>query len=1182
MNGEVISTCQTCGARVPAGLDFCPVCAFRAALDDSSATSPLEVDSGHSSSASRFDHYEILTQQDGALLELGRGAMGVTYKAIDINLQCAVALKAINAQFIGDESARRRFVREARSAASVRHPNVASVFHLGKSGNGYFYAMEFVEGETLGSLIKRYGCLEPKIALEITRQVAAGLVAIHEQNLVHRDIKPANIMVRLKDEGRLTAKIIDLGLAKGLGETSAESTISVPGGFAGTPEFASPEQFAGIDVDIRSDLYSLGVVMWEMLTGQLPFRGTPAELVFQHQHRPLPRELLKGVPQPVVALIEVLLEKDPARRFQNPTELLKAVPTWADSIVAGRRSTRRGSQEGTPHPITRRKPGRQGPKKISIARLPVTGSELFGREEDIAFLDDAWANQGVNVVTIVAWAGVGKSTLINHWLRRMAANHYRSAELVFGWSFYRQGISGGTSSADEFFYAALSWFGDPEPRFGTGWEKGERLAKLVGDHRTLLILDGLEPLQNPPGPQEGRLRDPALQALLRELAAFNKGLCVITTRTPVADIADHEQSSALRCDLEQLSRVAGAKLLRALGVKGDEAELRKASNEFSGHCLALTLLGSYLTDAYDGDIRCRSEVTGRLTHDARQGVHARRVMESYQTWLGEGPELSVLRLLGLFDRPADEKALEAVLKPPAIQNLTDSLAGLSRIEWRPILGRLRRARLLTPEDQRNPGFLDAHPLVREYFGEQLRSERIEAWKEANRRLYRHYRTVAPKLPDNFREMEPLFLAVICGCNAGLFRAALHEVYMPRIQRGDAYFAANVLSARGALLAVLAHFFEPGRWGTIRETNLEQQSLSPEDQVYLLLQAALYLTVTKETQAPEVRMCYERAEKLCLSLNRLFLSKFFYSTLVGRWRYSLMSEKLSSTLQVAEEVHSLARARNDSALLIGAYDALGATRLRLGDFESAKRFATCGVEIWRSRALLSGVEELMAPAISCLCTEAETEWHFGEIASSRGTLSKAKSLAKKLNDVHGLVQALLIGAFIAYCEREPSEVQKIASEMLELSTRHNFAFFRSGAAILRGWAQSALGDTTRGVLSIELGIEAWRANGAIIDLSFWLALKAESLHLAGLTLNALEALKEAEQLIKRSEERYWCAELHRLRAVFLSAIGSDQTQIEASFHAAIKTGQEQKSISLVRRAKKSYAEWRAQTKGAQQT
>src|SRR5262249_28158648 len=155
--------------------------------------------------------------------------------------------------------------------------------------------------------------------------------------------------------------------------------------------------------------------------------------------------------------------------------------------------------------------------------------------------------------TIIAWAGVGKSTLVNHWLRGMAVDNYRSAELVFGWSFYRQGTRGDTSSADEFLDAALTWFGDPDPRIGTAWEKGERLAKLVAHRRTLLILDGLEPLQNPPGAQEGRLREPSLQALLRELAAFNTGLCVITTRTSVADLADHEDASALHRDLEQLS-----------------------------------------------------------------------------------------------------------------------------------------------------------------------------------------------------------------------------------------------------------------------------------------------------------------------------------------------------------------------------------------------------------------------------------------------------------------------------------------------------------------------------------------------------------------------------------------------------------------------------------------------------
>src|SRR3984957_1404269 len=154
----------------------------------------------------------------------------------------------------------------------------------------------------------------------------------------------------------------------------------------------------------------------------------------------------------------------------------------------------------------------------------------------------------------------------------------------------------------------------------------------------------------------------------------------VTTRIPVADIADYEHTSALRRNLDQLSNEAGAKLLRALGAKGSQADLRSASNEFSGHCLALTLLGSYLSDAFDGDIRCREEVSKRLAHDVRQGVHARRAMESYQTWFGDGSELSVLRLLGLFDRPVDEQAVEALLKSPAISGLTDSLTDLSLTE----------------------------------------------------------------------------------------------------------------------------------------------------------------------------------------------------------------------------------------------------------------------------------------------------------------------------------------------------------------------------------------------------------------------------------------------------------------------------------------------------------------------
>jgi serine/threonine protein kinase/predicted ATPase len=1129
--------------------------------------------------AERFEHYELVKGEDGKPIELGRGAMGITYKAFDIDLHCPVTLKVISERHVGDESARLRFLREARAAARVRHQNVASVFHLGRSGGNYFYAMEFVDGETLENLIKRSGRLEVKLALEIATQVAAGLSAVYKQKLVHRDIKPSNVMVSAEEGSTVTAKIIDLGLAKPAAEVSAEAAISTPGAFAGTPEFASPEQFAGVGVDSRSDLYSLGVVLWEMVTGRAVFRGSPAEVMYQHQHVPLPLEELKGIPQPIVTLLDVLLEKDPGRRFQNPAELLKALPTITGAIDERRRITRQSLQKTLcrdSHVGTRKPPARLALKKISIARLPITGSDVFGREEDLAFLDDAWANQQVNIVTIVAWAGVGKSTLVNHWLLRMATDHYRSAELIFGWSFYRQGTSAGSSSADEFLDAALNWFGDPDPRIGTAWEKGERFAKLVAHRRTLLVLDGLEPLQNPPGPQEGRVREPSLQALLRELAAFNTGLCVITTRMAVADIAEHEQTSALRRGLEQLSSDAGAKLLRALGVKGTEGELRNASDEFSGHCLALTLLGSYLTDAYNGDIRCRKEVSEHLGHDMRQGGHARKVMESYQTWFGEGPELAVLRMLGLFDRPADEKALEALLKSPAIPGLTESLTDLRPAAWQTILAKLRRARLLAGEDPHNPGCLDTHPLVRDYFGEQLRSQRTAAWKECNRRLYEYYRTVAPQLPDSFQEMEPLFLAVICGCNAGLYREALHEVYILRIQRGNVSFAANVLGVRGPLLWALAHFFEHGFWDSPVKVGVEGQSLTADDHVFILAEAAINLTVTRGMGAPEARICYERVESLCRSVNRPAL---LYSALIGKWRYCLTNDKMTTAVHAAKQVYSVAHEQNDVALMTGAYNALACTTYFLGDFEKARQYAMQGVQIWRSAVVQSPVQEVDAPVVSCLFHKALSEWHLGEIDSCHQTMEEAISLAKELKDMGALANAIFNSGVLAHFERDVSQADRSTSDVIELSTRHNLPFWLTIGSILCGWVRSVSGETVEGISWIEQGIKDYRAPGSTLGLPFFLSLKAEALFTANRTSEALKALEEAEAVAQKCGVRCWSAELHRLRGVFLTAIGADETQIEASFREAIRIAKDQKSISLEKRAEGTYAEYRRQKTSA---
>jgi serine/threonine protein kinase/Flp pilus assembly protein TadD len=393
-----VRICGVCGAKFSSTREngFCPVCALlRAASCHAALTEALdpvsasEHGSAERGTVSRFENYELMLDQDGNPIELGRGAMGITYKAFDVDLRFPVVLKVISEKYVSDESARLRFLREARAAAGVRHPNVASVFRLVKSSGEYFYAMEFVEGETLESLIQHRGRLEVSLTLEIASQVAAGLSAVHEQNLVHRDIKPSNIMVRLWEDGQVTAKIIDLGLAKGVSEPGSESAISTPGAFAGTPQFASPEQFAGLGLDIRSDLYSLGVTLWEMLAGQPPFRGSPNELMYQHQHGSLPFEELKGVPQPVVVLLEVLLEKDPTQRIQSPAALLKTIPQVTAAINEGRSfnpqelraiSGQRpaGFQKSLPAPLRRRQELRQAQSSRCVGQVkaPVISSRV--------------------------------------------------------------------------------------------------------------------------------------------------------------------------------------------------------------------------------------------------------------------------------------------------------------------------------------------------------------------------------------------------------------------------------------------------------------------------------------------------------------------------------------------------------------------------------------------------------------------------------------------------------------------------------------------------------------------------------------------------------------------------------------------------------------------------------------
>jgi hypothetical protein len=448
-------------------------------------------------------------------------------------------------------------------------------------------------------------------------------------------------------------------------------------------------------------------------------------------------------------------------------------------------------------------------ERIDITHLPDTGKELFGRDEELKLLDEAWtpseqtdaAAAPVRILAFTAHGGVGKSTLVNHWLAEMARDHYRGATRVFGWSFFSQGARAeAVASADLFIAAALRFFGDADPTAGSPWEKGARLAVLIGAERALLVLDGMERLQSAHAFERGKLCDPSLESLLRGLARRSAGLCVITTREPLADLAG--RAGVLSRDLEQISPEAGRALLRTLRVVGTDAELEELARRFGPHALAVSLLGVYLREHHGHGIGPAQEL--------EQMPGARpidRVLAGFEQWLGESPAREALRLLGFFDRPADPGCLRALRAAPAIPGLTDLLAGLGEAEWNRALDRLEKLRLIhLQENESGDRWVDAHPVIREHFAEQLKG--TDAWREAHRRLYEHLCATTPDKPQpTLEDLQPLYQAVAHGCQAGLQPEACDKVYEARILHHSDHYSWRKLGSFGSDLGAVACFFD---------------------------------------------------------------------------------------------------------------------------------------------------------------------------------------------------------------------------------------------------------------------------------------------------------------------------------------------------------------------------------------
>jgi tetratricopeptide (TPR) repeat protein/transcriptional regulator with XRE-family HTH domain len=466
---------------------------------------------------------------------------------------------------------------------------------------------------------------------------------------------------------------------------------------------------------------------------------------------------------------------------------------------------------------------------------PLSPGSFFGREEELKVLDEAWDMDDCRVVTVVGGWGTGKSALVNEWLQRMEQANYRGAIWVVGWSFRGQG-SREDGASGSFFHYALTCLKDRNPDFGLEQVKAIRLIGQVKNHRTLLVLDGLEPLQKPPTAREkgGQITqaNEALRWLIRHLARHMDGLCVITTRSPVQDLEDLKSGGwAREICLGGLEPADAVRLLKHQDLQGSEELFNEAARGYNHHPLSLSVLAAVLHRYYEGNLARYREVPGSSETIAE-------ILNPLMDHLSS-EEKAVMKIVGLFDGPAVAEAVQAVRAGPPIPGLTDALKGPGEDGWMAALNNLRELHLLEGENKQRQRDLDCHPEVRAYFAKRLQRD---AWREGHSRLYHHFKKEESLKEVNPKAIDNLYQAIHHGCKADCHAEVFDQLVWEKMAAGFALKRVNAHGA-GARDEMTLRYFVPDL-----EPQCTLKGFDGERKGRLFLWAAVVLHVLGRVQA----------------------------------------------------------------------------------------------------------------------------------------------------------------------------------------------------------------------------------------------------------------------------------------------------------------------------------------------
>jgi predicted ATPase/predicted Ser/Thr protein kinase len=1074
---------------------------------------------------------------------LGKGGMGLVYKARQKSLGRLVALKLLPKECARDPDWLARFRREARMASALNHPHICTIYDIGESASRPFISMELVEGRTLEELVGEQH--PPQELARLLGHAAKALSAAHAAGIVHRDIKPANLMVR--DDG--IVKVLDFGLARQLPTGGARGAVpqsknTDPGTRVGTPLYMSPEQAQAALVDASSDIFSLGLVLYELATGQHPF-GADSEIGVLNaiitQTPVQPSRLNPQIPAAMEALIQHMLAKD--RRLR---------PTAMEVEAALAQST------------------------MKIPGKPAGSRPTVGRQRERTALraafEEAASGRG-SMLCVTGEPGLGKTTLVESFLEDLAASgqSWRLArgccsERLAGAEAYLPVLealdsmlrdSDATSAAQAMKLFAPSWYVQLEPLVADDPSLARMRAegKAVSQERLkleLAVLLGELSRQRPLIMffEDIHWADPSSVDVLTYLGNKCSGwrLLLVVTYRPSDLLRTQHPFGPVKLDLQARS------ICR-------EIALPFLTRQDFNRYLAIAFAGHRFPEEPVAVLYARTEGNPLFMVDLLRYLRDRGVIvQDHGVWalVRDMPDLQrelPESINSMIQRKLDQvsEADRQLLMAASVQGVEfDSAVVATVLSRHPadveerldvlerVHGLIRFLREHTfPDGVLTGRYGFVHGLYQNALYAALRPTRKAASSAAAAQaLLGHYREKSTGLAAE--------LAMLFEAAREHERAADHYlVAADNATRLFAHHEALALARRGlALLQALPDTPDRAR----RELPLQAT-------------LGLQLQVTQGYATPEAEQVYARARMLC---ERLPENLCHFAVLRGLWAFYRSAAELERSRELAEQLFSLAQKTRDPAHLLQAHETLAVTSLSLGDPAAAREHMERGVVLYDPRRRLDtvfGVE----PAIACLAFGAVALWLLGYPDQALERTREALALARQFGQPNTLMMTLHLAAVLGQYRREPAAVLGGVQMASAIATEHGLSYWLAYAQILRGWAQAEQGQCASGIVEMRQGLAGWVATGGGAHRTYYFALLAEALALEGQIDEALDVLAEALSRMNRTKETFHAAELHRLQGEFLLRQHEAAHEAEACFGRALTIARQQRAKSLELRA-----------------